>query len=151
MTDAQRLEEIRGRHGIHAKYHDTARCNQCFLLSQLDEANQTIADLRESRQAIYDRAIQHENTIAEKDAENRRLREALELAETAIRNGDHPELVLVHIQQALEDIDAGRYATPQQSLEDSLKQMKKIRNGELPKTTWHEFKRELDAEDGDSD
>ncbi|WP_436663572.1 hypothetical protein ACOALA_13610 [Alicyclobacillus acidoterrestris] len=84
-------------------------------------------------------------------AENRRLREALELAETAIRNGDHPELVLVHIQQALADIDAGRYATPQQSLEDSLKQMKKIRNGELPKTTWHEFKRELDAEDGDSD
>ncbi|UNO47949.1 hypothetical protein [Alicyclobacillus acidoterrestris] len=66
--------------------------------------DKTIAELRESRQVIYDRAIQHENTIAKKDAEIERLREALEALD---RRGGLGYEWHYMISQALAGIEAG--------------------------------------------
>lgn len=40
-----------------------------------------------------------------------------------------------------------RYCTVSESLEESLKQMKDMRNGKLPKKTWRQFRKELKEED----
>ncbi len=43
-----------------------------------------------------------------------------------------------------------RYCTVSESLEESLKQMKLIREGNLPKRTWKELKKEIENDNSDN-
>ena len=45
------------------------------------------------------------------------------------------------------DITVERYCSITESLEESLRQMKLIREGKLPKKTWKEFKKEIEGQD----
>lgn len=86
------------------------------------------------------------DTIKEKDEENRRMRKALE-AISASEDLYHVGMKRHQLvaRQALADIDAEDHKTPQQSLEDSLKEMQAMRKGEMPE---RKFMQELDAGSG---